>query len=239
MRPAFVYPNKVSEDFKNNMNIIRLTDGQRRCSKINHPLLDGVEKMDASYLEEIWPACHEDSNQHLRDEVIMGHLYCIKNIVGRFLAHWPESQRFEDDMVSEGILATTNVVNNLKPKLVEDLQKKIWGHIKDDIEIMLNDNRSTFSASKRENYSLKTEGEEVEYNYAQSIQDGTEKGSFDNDPQFIDFMDELEQFSETDREHFRHLITQCMDQEHDIPESELSEKDKEAIEAATRLLSDI
>ena len=221
------------------MNIIHLTDGQRRCVKINHPLLDHVVKMSEQELQDALSS-YQDGSEVARDQLIMGHLYCVKNIVGRFLAHWPESKRFEEDMVSEGLIAVTDVVNifGLKDSSIE-FQKKIWGKIQDRIENMLNDSRSAFSACKSENYELLKDTGEVEYNYTESIHDGADKGSFDSDPQFIDFMDELEQFSETDQEHFRHLITQCMDQEHDIPESELSEKDIEAIEAAARILGNL
>ena len=238
-----VYTNKISEGFKHNMSIIHLTEGQKHCSRVEHPLLDFTEKMEEG---DALDAMHRsfDENESVRkqakDELIMGHLYCVKNIVGRFLANWTESKRFEDEMVSEGLVAVTSAVQQMtEDDTYEDLVKLIWSRVKYYIEVMLNDLRSSFSPTRRENYNNVEEGKEAIYNYAQTLQEGIDYGGPDIGPEFIDMVDDLEVLSETDKEHFRHLITQCMDTNYDIAEANLTEKDKESIEAVIRILGEL
>jgi hypothetical protein len=211
------------------MNIIRLTKGQKNCSKVEHPLLDMSQPMTEEDLAEA-----KD-----RDSIILGHLYFVKIIVGRFLANWPETRRFEEDMVSEGVLALTKYADDTwkSGSVPSDFQPTCWTKIRVAIEDMLNRDRSTSAPSRREQWREIEEGREPIYHYARTFNEKLEAGESSYDPEFIDILDELDFLSETDREALYTVIIKCMEQDHGILESEITDDEKQAIDDVTRAIT--
>lgn len=214
------------------MNIIRLTKGQKRQMKFEHPLLDGSSPMTEERLAEDWGN---------KDDIILGHLYFIKIIVGRFLANWPETRRFTDDMVSEGMLAVTEYVSeamkNDRPPV--NFQAICWTKIRTAIEIMLNNSRSMFSPSIRAQWNLLKDGQSPIYNYANRINEDLGPEDVPYDPDFVDILDELEHLTSTDREALRLIIYRCMEQDHNILESNITQEEIDAINSITKAITEM
>jgi hypothetical protein len=212
------------------MNIIRLTKGQKRRLKVDHPLLDQSVPMTDNQAIDAW-------NGNDRDALIMGHLYLIKIMVGRFLANWPETRRFTDDMISEGILALTETLDDMLKmyRLPTNFQGILWVKVQNAIEEMLNRDRSMFAPPT----TVQWEKEQPEYNYAKPINEQLDGGESSYDPEFVDILDELDDLAATDREALRAIILQCMEQDHGILESEITEPEMDMIERVTRAITEM
>lgn len=216
------------------MNIIKLTKGQKSLMKVEHPLLDGTKPMTDEELIDAWGA--KD-----RDAMIMGHMFFIKIIVGRFLANWPETRRFEEDMISEGLLAVTQAVNDVMDnyRLESNFQSVVWTKIRVAIEKMINRDRSLFAPSNRQQWDLLRETGEPDYNYAKQLNEDLEGGLSSYDTEYIDILDELQHLAEEDRESLCTLIYNCMEHDHGILESELSQDERDAIDNITRTITEM
>lgn len=221
------------------MNIIRLSDGQKRQLKIDHPLLNGAKKMSD---DDILDAMNRfvAGDDAARDDLIMGQMYIIKVLVGRYLAHWPETRRFQDDMISEAMVAVIEVVDALKSdNPTDNFQGTVWNTIKSKIERMLTKCRSMFTSSHRSNHRRLEKGLEPDYNYAQSLHEDVEAGRDDDGIGWVDMLDELELLGDQDKEHFRALILRCMEQEHNLEESDLTPKEMEALNNLAKMVCEL
>ena len=216
------------------MNIIKLTKGQKRLMKVEHPLLDNTKLMTDEQVIDAWGANDKDG-------LIMGHFFFIKIIVGRFLAHWPETRRFEEDMVSEGLVAVTETVNKVMEayRLPEDFQATVWTKIRVGIEIMLNRDRSLFAPGTTKQWEEVKAGREPIYNYAKQFNENLEGGAEDPSLEFIDILDELEHLTEEDRENFQMIVYRCMERDHNILESDLTEDEVDRITNITKAITEL
>jgi len=226
------------------MKIIRLSDIQKKCVKVDHPLLNGCksisnEDFDAARKKMLYGGT-EEIRQEGKDKIVLGYSHFVSILVGRFLANWPETQRFEEDMVSEGFVATLKVVNRLKIDTeISSFQGALWWAIRSEIEKMLNDSRAMFSASRSTNYRLADSGCEVEYNYAQNIREDLDMGRIDDELDWVDMLDDLESLSRQDRESFRSVILMCMSNDHGLEEEDLTEEEIQAINNVSKILGEI
>lgn len=215
-------------------------EGQKKCARISHPLLDGAVDITPQEFETYKIAFLNHDCATAREALIMGHMSRVSIIVGRFLANWPETLRFEEDMVSEGFVATTIEVDELELATThEKFKGSLWPKIQNRIETLLNDSRSIFSASKTTNYRRIQEGEEPVYNYAQQIRPQLDAGMYDSSEEWIDMLDDLESLAQEDKESFRSLIIRCMENDHDISEDDLTEAEINAINRLSKLLGEI
>jgi len=221
------------------MNIIRLSAGQKRRLKVEHPLLDGAKKVsDADVLDSMTRFVEGD--QSARDELIMSQMITVKNIVGRFLANWTETRRFEEDMVSEGVMAVIQTVDALlTDEVTDNFHGKIQTNIRTGIEVMLNDSRSMFAPHRKTNFARLAEGRDLEYNYASQLREDLDAGKMDDGVEWVDMLDELEHLGEQDKEHFRALILRCMEKDHNLEEADLSEKELAALNNLARMVCEL
>lgn len=215
------------------MNIIRLTDGQKRQMKVEHPLLDGSKPIT----DEQIAGAHTAGD---RDTIITGFFFAIKVIVGRFLANWPETRRFTDDMVSEGLLAATKATDagmEVDP-LPSNFQGIVWTQVRRSIEDMLNDNRSVFAPPNRTQWRLCEKGAEPIYNYAKQLDESIDCGTQDYSLEYVDILDELSHLAEEDRETMRQVICNCMEQNHNILEEDLTQEELDSINQITKAITE-
>lgn len=216
------------------MNIIRLTDGQKRQMKVDHPLLDGATPLT----DEQIAAAYKVGD---RDAIITGFFFAIKVIVGRFLANWPETRRFTDDMVSEGLLVITESADaalKVDP-LPSNFQGVVWTQVRRAIEDMLNDNRSVFAAPNRTQWSLQERGETPIYNYAKQLEESIDYGLQDYSLEYVDMLDELSHLAEEDRETLTQIICNCMEQNYNILEEDLTQEELDSIDQITKAITEI
>jgi DNA-directed RNA polymerase specialized sigma subunit len=222
-------------------SIISLSPSMKRRLDFDHPLLDHIPEGEAgrlndNYIELLLAEYTKTRGQAERDELIMGFLWLVKDMVCRFRAHWKETQRMTDDLVSVGVEALTEFVNNYEEPTTalkffggcqQFLHSRMRGYI--------NDNRSTFSASKTTNQRRQKKDEPLEYNYAAELNE--ELAGMDvNDPLLVDIMDSIEAMNDIDAEEMRDLVLQFLDQQHNISEEELSDEERATIEKVTQLV---
>jgi len=221
------------------MNIIRLSAGQKRRLKVDHPLLDGAKKVsDDDVLDAMTRFVEGDDSA--RDELIMGQMIVVKNIVGRYLANWTETLRFEEDMVSEAMVAVIETVDALRSDETEDnFHGRVRMNIRTRIEVMLNDSRSMFAPHRKTNFQRLSDGKELEYNYATQLREDLDAGKMDDGVEWVDMLDELEHLGEQDQEHFRALILRCMEKEHNLEEADLSDDELAALNNLARMVCDL
>ncbi len=225
------------------MKIIRLGNTQKKCIRVDHPLLNGSELMDEEDFllsRDLFLQSEGGAKAGARERIIMGHISPIGTIVGRFLAGWSETTRFEEDMVSEGLAAVVMCVDNLKIGTTHHkFRSAVWSKIVNNIETMLNDSRSMFSASQSTNYRRVENGEEPEYNYTQEIREELDAGVMDDQMEFIDMLDELESLGKEDRESFRAIILRCMETEQGLNEEDLTDEEIEQINNLAKMLGEL
>lgn len=217
------------------MNVIHLSKGQRKKVEFDHPVLKLGKKMNEA---DILAEFNKDSPD--TDKLIMGHLYCVKNIVSRLLAHWPETQRFQEDMVSEGMAALVEAVADFDPNEdgLEEFAAIMFRKIQQAIEVMLNDNRSTFGASRTTNYKRVNNEEEPEYNYAASLREDLDAGRMSDQYDWVDMLDDVEHLTSQDKEYFRELILLFMERNHNLSVEDLTESELEAINQLAKMFGD-
>jgi hypothetical protein len=124
-----------------------------------HPLLDQVK----SYTEAEMDALVDElkGEPQIRTTMICALRCCLKNTVGRYLFHWPESRPFVDDMISEGFTALCEIPLDKLSK--HGILKIANRRIQDKINLFLNKNRSLASPSLRKQKYLQKDGENPIY----------------------------------------------------------------------------
>jgi len=219
------------------MNIIRLTSQHRNQLSFNHVLLDGATRVDNAALAGMIELFVASRDKRFRDDLTLANLNLVKWVVGRYLYHWPETKPFEDDMVSEGLLALCEAVDGLdeiiEPKI---LQAIIVTKVKKGIEIYLNNNRTLIRASIATNYRRQRDGQELEYVYTDTLEERLVQGRLDDSQLYVDLKDSLDQLREIDKETFIDRVLAALEDNPEILESELTLDQKKLIEAITDVL---
>ena len=101
-----------------------------------------------------------------RDEEIFSHLRPLKTIVGRYLYHWPLSQRFLDEMVSVGLTTIVECVDNDSP-----LQSKRYEPVCRAIEKELNNLQGIVPAPEGTNRLRSRKKQEPIFGFVESSLD--------------------------------------------------------------------
>jgi hypothetical protein len=215
------------------MNIIRLTDGQKRQLRVDHPLLNDTGPITDEQLAEAYAAGD-------RDTMIEGFFFAVRVIVGRFLANWPETRRFEEDMISEGLLTITEACNTVMKTgtLPSNFQGVVWTLVRRSIEDMLNDNRSMFAAPNRTQWDMQERGTGPVYNYAKQLEEAVDIGLEDYSLEYVDILDELSHLAEEDQETLRKVICLSIEQDHNIMEADLTQAELDSIDQIVRAITE-
>lgn len=136
------------------MDLIRLTSKQTKTVPVALPF-DAPRMYRGTLEETIWWAIHGHSGAE--ELLILGHSYLVSMIVGRFIYHWPVTERFEEEMVAVGLLAVTQKIYDLDTMDTMDdwqwLPYKLMNSITYQIEKFLNENmtivRASFATNRR------------------------------------------------------------------------------------------
>ena len=227
-----------------NTGIIHLTSRQKNLLPFAHPVL-GDRSAELTE-EEVGPLVnrHLAGDKSATDVLVMGNLVLVKWLVGRYLYHWPESWRFEEDMCSEGITAVVQGIGEIDgPVGGGAIRAVLVVKIKKAIEEYLNDFRSPVYASLSTNYRRIRDGREPEYNYTESL--GAERqcdegrsvssgntrdvGVYDDTPAYIDVLDSLEHLKAIDSEEMVDLILLAIERQHNLLETDLTDDDRKLI----------
>ena len=127
--------------------LIRLKKYHNKSNKFNHHLLNDAVSYSEEELDLIAEAVIECL---IPPSVLISSLRsCLRYIVGKYIANWPSTKRFQDEMVSEGFVALSEVVNNISVDFLKDrsILKVANQYITDRIEVFLNRNLAVTSAS--------------------------------------------------------------------------------------------
>lgn len=141
------------------MKIIRLSRNQVRWVAVNNPIFDHkVVKTDEEN-KELVDSYIETGCPKLREQLILCNLHLVEHTVGRYLANWPETIRWKDDMVSVGLTTLILQVDKINTSTIaEFFRAKTVLHLKNQIEMALNDSRTSVSASLSTNYRRVRDG---------------------------------------------------------------------------------
>lgn len=140
------------------MKIIRLSRGQTKWSAVNNPLFDHKKVRTDEENETLVKAFALTRSEELREELIFSNLHLVEHTVGRYLYNWPETQRWKEEMVSVGLETLIRQVDKITGEHPDRFRGRTVIHIKNYIEMHLNDLRTQVSASLTTNYRRVREG---------------------------------------------------------------------------------
>ena len=143
------------------MRIVHLRKDQNDTVWVTSPIFELVKVIDDNQNAELLKQYYTTPTQELRDELFFSNLHLVRHTVGRYLAHWPETKRFEEDMISTGCEAVLKSIDKIKPTCFGIFRPYAVLWIKGDIEGFLNDNQSNVTASRQTNYRRKRAGEPI------------------------------------------------------------------------------
>lgn len=221
-------------------SIIHLKSWQKKRFKFHHPLLDTCRPIPEDTVPSLVGKVLA-GDKEARQELIMGHLILVKWLVGRYLYHWRETRRFQDDICSEGVAAVVEYVDQITADRKDDFRAVLVVKIKFAIEVYLNDMRTLVSASRATNFRRLKDGELPEYHYHTQLEghsaseDGAaeysnrEASTYDDTPEYIDLLDSLERLKEIDSEEMVDMVLLVLEQQHQLLEEDLTERERELI----------
>lgn len=143
------------------MKIVHLRKDQNETVWVTSPIFELVKVIDDNQNAELLERFRATPIQEIRDEVFFSNLHLVRHTVGRYLAHWPETKRFEEDMISSGCEALLKAIDKIKENNFDLFRPYAVLWIKGDIEGFLNDNQTSVTASRQTNYRRKRAGEPI------------------------------------------------------------------------------
>ena len=135
------------------MNYIHLREYHKNTRRFEHPLLQGCPALN----EEDLNALAEDVMDGVKPDYLIDALRgCVSMLVGRYLGNFADSERFLDDMVSEGFTAVTRLCQNLPVELVKEkgILKVASSRAQSEIEAMLNSMQSLSAPGRNKQFQL-------------------------------------------------------------------------------------
>lgn len=92
------------------MNYIHLKHYHKDVKRFDHPLLNDSEKHSQEELDEM---ARSVINGDDPEKLILALRKCLSLLVGRYLANWPESEAYIEEMVSEGMSEIVRVCHSI------------------------------------------------------------------------------------------------------------------------------
>jgi len=143
------------------MKLIRLHKRQRASSRVCNPIFDNLLiKTDAENFLLLQKYLTTRSAV-VREEIVLSNLHLVRHTVGRYLFHWAETKRWEDDMVSVGLLTLMQSIEKMEIKQSSYFRPWTVCRLKHDIETYLNKSRCSVSASLSTNYRRLRDGKPI------------------------------------------------------------------------------
>jgi hypothetical protein len=146
--------------------LIRFMAGHRKAKQFNHPLLDGVKRFTSEELDVLASEVIQDSSK--AETLILALRSCLRYNIGRYIANFPACRPYIDDMVSEGFLALSLLVDRISFDLLDGraIIKVASKHIQYRINKYLNRALAPVAASLNTQKLRITAGEEPFYGLA-------------------------------------------------------------------------
>jgi len=113
------------------INFVRLLPNNMRVRPFDHPVTNAPGPPLTPDEERILLEEHFNGNKEARDKLILGYLGLLRNLVGRYLYHWPVTRRFTEEMVSEGLVALTVAIDGFPPEALGEIELRLT--VKDKI----------------------------------------------------------------------------------------------------------
>lgn len=187
--------------------LIRLLPGQKNSVPLEPPfqLPNRVEKSELPDL--FLRKCKGDLAA--RERLILGNVYLILNIVGRYLYYWKDAKPYEQDMISEGLCRLTELVDEIEdPNGYQWFVAQIIYKIQYSLEVLLNNTaiiHASFSTNRRraeERRSIESyDGLPLSEYRSYTVDDG---------PAYVDIADAIERLAEADGEELVDLVLGIM-----------------------------
>lgn len=172
------------------MNLIRLSATQRRVKKFEHPVFKGA----VTYTKEDLNALVEERLSGGPDEpLILALRSTVRYLIGRYLWSWPSSRRFLDEMVGDGMMAITMLVNGLTREILmgTHIQKLTSSRVRTRIEEGLNELQSLSAPCTRVQRRLIEGGEPPSYLVSEREPEHEDKSDPDSDLDRYEMMEAL------------------------------------------------
>lgn len=144
------------------MKLIRLSKSQTQVAQIWHPVFDQGKTITDAQNEELLLQYLAKPTDELRHEIVLSNLHLVRHTVGRYLAHWAETRRWEDDLISVGLMTLMERIEKLSQKTATYFRPWTITHLKNDIERYLNNNRTSVAPSLMTNYRRLKAGQQIE-----------------------------------------------------------------------------
>lgn len=141
------------------MRVVKLSKTQNQVTWVNNPVFNSATILSDEENTKLLNRFLEDPT--LQDEAVFANLHLVRHTVGRYLFHWPETRRFEDDMISTGMMALIQLLLKVKRHEIGYFRAKAVIHIKGEIEQFLNKNQSNVTASHMTNYRRLSQGKPI------------------------------------------------------------------------------
>lgn len=138
------------------MRLIRLSKAQDKWTKVGDPIFDLKVVLSDKENEKLISQFLNCQTEELRLKLMCANLHLVEHTVGRYLANWPETRRWKDEMVSIGLETLIRQIDKKQPKF---FRARTVLRIKAEIEQMLHSMRTSVSASLRTNTRRAKNGE--------------------------------------------------------------------------------
>lgn len=144
--------------------LVRLLPGQKgHGMSVKHPVIDaaveitGVDEFRLT-LEDKFNNCKSAS-----DKLVLHFLGYLGYLVGLYLKHWPITQRYLDDIVSEGLVAIVTAVEKYAPENLGEIElvTAVQNAAKYAIEKYLAENIGIVAAPFKTNRTREAEGKDA------------------------------------------------------------------------------
>lgn len=144
------------------MNYIHLKHYHTNVQRFKHPLLDGCRTVSEDDLNTEAAKVLEGKSP---DDLIMLLRGCVSMLVGRFLANWPVTAPYLEEMVSEGISEIVRLCHKIPLDKFHErgILKLATSRAQNGIEDMLNSIRSVTSPGKTTQKTRMQNGDEPLY----------------------------------------------------------------------------
>lgn len=143
------------------MRIVHLRKDQNDTVWVTSPIFEHVQVISDVQNAELLKQYCSSPSQEMRDTIFFSNLHLVRHTVGRYLAHWPETKRFEEDMISVGVETLLQTIDKAKPSNFDIFRPYAVMWIKGSIEDYLNRNQSTVAASRSTNFRRVRAGEPI------------------------------------------------------------------------------
>jgi len=185
------------------MNYTHLRHYHTDCEPFDHPLLDGCGSLDADALDQMAEHVLVGDSP---DDLILALRGCVSLLVGRYIANWPDTRPYIDDMVSEGMSEISRLCSEIPLDLFRERGILViaTSRAQYGIENMLNKMRSVTAPSsasqrrliQRDEEPIYAVAETREYDEANHPLDGGDEGCRDILDAFcrLEPKDEIDEF---------------------------------------------